>query len=64
MKARFADLEGHLSSGALGLTRDGLVDVRDLNAIPLPKRGPVKQLVAAENADRNVLYREIAAAMK
>lgn len=62
MKARFADLEGHLSSGALGLTRDGLVDVRDLNAIPLPKRGPVKQLVAAENADRNVLYREIAAA--
>ncbi|MCB1734428.1 MAG: YdbL family protein [Gammaproteobacteria bacterium] len=62
MKARFADLEAHMNSGALGLTRDGLVDVRDLNAIPLPKRGPVKQLVAAENADRNVLYREIAAA--
>ncbi|MCP5142477.1 MAG: YdbL family protein [Chromatiales bacterium] len=62
MKARFGDLQGHLDSGALGLTRDGLVDVRDLNAIPLPQRGKVKQLVAAENADRNVLYREIAAA--
>lgn len=62
MKARFQQLQGHFNSGALGLTRDGLVELRDLGAVPLPKRGPVKKLVAAENADRNVLYREIAAA--
>lgn len=62
MKARFGQLQGHMDSGALGLTRDGLVDVRDLKAIALSQRGKVKKLVAAENADRNVLYREIAAA--
>lgn len=62
MKARIAKLKPHLNSGALGYATDGLVQIRDMKAVPLPSRGGLKKLVAAENADRNALYREIAKA--
>jgi len=62
MAARFRQLQPFYSSGAVGLTRDGLVTVRAPNAVPLPQRSQVNQLVAAENRDRNTLYREIATA--
>ncbi len=62
MEARFAQLRKYFESGAIGLTRDGLVEVRDQNLIPLPERNAVRKLVADENADRANLYREIAAA--
>jgi hypothetical protein len=52
----------HLGSGAVGLTRDGLVAVRDANLVPLPQRAAVNALVADENKDRVALYREIARA--
>jgi len=50
----------HYASGAVGLTRDGLVAVRDANAVPLKDRQAVNGLVSAENNDRNALYKEIA----
>ena len=62
MGARFGELEKFFASGAIGLTKDGLVDVRDLNAVALPDRATVKRLVSEDNADRAQLYSEIAKA--
>ncbi len=62
MESRHPQLEPHYASGAIGLTADGLVELRDPNAVPLAERNAVRKLVADENADRNALYREIAAA--
>lgn len=62
MASRFGQLEKFFASGAIGLTRDGMIDVRDLNAVALPDRATVKRLVAEDNADRAQLYAEIAKA--
>lgn len=62
MQARHGQLAAHYASGAVGLTRDGLVAVRDANAVPLKDRQGVNALVSAENNDRNALYKEIASA--
>lgn len=62
MKQRHSELELYYDSGAIGFTRDGLIALRDANAVPLSGRQSVNMLVAAENQDRNALYREIALA--
>ena len=62
METRHAQLKKYYDAGSIGLTRDGLVQVRDQNLVPLPERNSVRKLVAEENADRTNLYREIAAA--
>jgi len=61
MQARHNQLAPHYASGAIGLTKDGLIAVRDTTAVPLKDRQGINALVAAENADRNALYKEIAA---
>jgi uncharacterized protein YdbL (DUF1318 family) len=62
MESRHPQLKKYYDSGAVGLTRDGLVEVRDQNLVPLPERNAARKLVADENADRSNLYREIASA--
>ena len=62
MAARFPQLRPYFNSGALGMTNNGLVSMRNLNAVPLRDRRQLQQLVSAENQDRNALYREIARA--
>ena len=62
MQSRHSQLASHYASGAVGLTRDGLVALRDAAAVPLAQRQAVNSLVAAENQDRQALYREIARA--
>lgn len=63
MKQRFdATLQAAFSAGAIGLTRDGLVAVRDASALPLAQRAALNQAVADENRDRAAVYREIALA--
>ncbi|MBV2235697.1 MAG: YdbL family protein [Sterolibacterium sp.] len=62
MHGRHSQLAPHLASGAVGLTRDGAMQLRDATAVPLAQRQAVNGLVAAENADRAALYREIARA--
>jgi uncharacterized protein YdbL (DUF1318 family) len=62
MAGRQGSLSQYYRSGAIGFDNRGLVAVRDLNAVPLPERGRLRQLVADENRDRNALYREIARA--
>ena len=62
MAGRHTQLAAHYTSGAVGIARDGVVAMRDANAVPLPQRAAVNGLVSAENADRSALYREIARA--
>ena len=62
MQARHAQLAGYYASGAVGLTADGLITLRDAGAVPLAARQSVNALVASENQDRNALYAEIAQA--
>jgi uncharacterized protein YdbL (DUF1318 family) len=62
MKQRHQALMPFYQSGAVGMTSDGLLAVRDPEAIPLQDRNPVKQWVVDENRDRNALYPEIAQA--
>ena len=62
MQKRHADLAPLFANGAIGLTRDGAVALREVNAVPLAQRQQVTGLIAAENQDRSALYREIARA--
>lgn len=60
MHARHASLASHYASGAIGLTANGLIAIHDATAVPLKDRQSINAVVAAENADRNALYKEIA----
>lgn len=60
MQNRHGQLAPFYASGAVGLTKDGLVAIHDANLVPLAQRQSANSLVAAENADRNSLYKEIA----
>lgn len=62
MQSRHEKLMSFYNSGAIGLTKDGLIAVKDASAVPLKDRQSLNALVAAENADRNKLYKEIAVA--
>ncbi len=62
MQKRHQALAGFYQSGAVGLTQDGKVAVKDAKAASLKDRGKIKSLVAAENADRLKLYQAIAKA--
>jgi uncharacterized protein len=62
MQARHNQLLPHYGAGAIGLTKDGMIAVKDASAVPLKDRGGITGLVAAENADRAKLYKEIATA--
>ena len=61
MTARHSQLLPHYNSGAVGLTSDAFIAVKDATAVPLKDRGGINNLVSAENADRAKLYKEIAA---
>lgn len=62
MQQRHAQLAPHYVSGAVGLTSDARIELRDANAVPLAQRQAVAALISAENNDRAALYREIARA--
>jgi len=62
MKARHESLKAYYGNGAVGLTQNGLITVRDAKAVPLKDRNTVNGLVADENKDRAALYAEIARA--
>ena len=61
MTARHSQLLPHYISGAVGLTGDAFIAVKDATAVPLKDRGGINNLVSAENTDRAKLYKEIAA---
>jgi len=62
MNARHKKLKPYYEAGAIGLTTDGLIAIRDRNQVPLAERNTLRQLVDEENRDRNALYRAIAVA--
>ncbi len=62
MQARHGQLSAFYASGAVGLTKDGMIAIKDANAVPLAQRGALNALVKDENADRSKLYKEIAVA--
>ena len=63
MQVRFDEqLKIYFGTGALGFTRDGLIEVRDASAIPMAQRTKVAALVAEDNRDRKAVYREVAVA--
>jgi uncharacterized protein YdbL (DUF1318 family) len=62
MQDRHRSLEPMYDAGAIGLTNDGSLAVRDLKALNLKDRKQANTLVAADNRDRAALYAEIARA--
>jgi len=62
MKVRHDSLKAYYDNGAIGLTENGLITVRDAKAVSLKDRNTVNGLVADENKDRTALYAEIARA--
>jgi len=62
LKARASSLKPYYANGAIGLTLNANIQVRDQSLIPLKQRNVVKKLVADENKERGALYAEIARA--
>ncbi|MGB5259450.1 MAG: DUF1318 domain-containing protein [Gammaproteobacteria bacterium] len=62
MEQRHRQLAPYYVSGAIGMTGDGRITLRDQKLVPLSERNTVKSLVAQENSDRDALYAEIARA--
>jgi len=62
MESRFTALQPNYAAGYIGIQADGLLVARNVTNIPLKDRNQVTKLVAAENADRQMLYQAIAAA--
>lgn len=63
LRQRFPQLEPFLAAGAIGFTQDGLLAIKDMNAVAPKDKGKVKSLVNADNNDRNALYKESARAL-
>lgn len=60
--ARLGELNRYKGLGVIGENNKGLVEARDLESISdLRERAEVQKIIRAENADREQLYKEIAA---
>jgi len=60
--ARLSEVNRYKSQGVIGENNQGLLEARNLDSISdLRERAEVQKLVRAENADREQLYKEIAA---
>jgi uncharacterized protein len=62
MQTRFGQLTKFFDAGAVGLTQNGLIEVRDAAGVALPDRAVLNRLVTEDNKDRETLYTEIAKA--
>src|SRR5512146_505733 len=62
MHRRFQQLDPFFASGAVGVTADGTIAVRDASTVPLAQRATVVRLVAQQNQDLSQLYGEVAKA--
>ncbi len=62
MAKRHRQLAGYYNNGAIGLTSRGLVSLHNAKVVAIKDRAKVNKLIAAENRDRNALYRAIAQA--
>jgi uncharacterized protein len=62
IKERSAAIKPFMDRGNIGIAQDGLLAVRSTDGLNLKERAETKQLVDAENRDRENLYAEIAKA--
>ena len=62
IKQRSDAIKPYMDRGNVGIGQDGLLVVRNTDGLSLKERADVKQLVDAENRDREALYAEIAKA--
>ena len=59
MDARAATLVKFKDAGQVGEGRDGLLAIRTMDGLGLGDKKSLEDLIAAENADRRALYKEI-----
>lgn len=62
MRQRFEQLKPFFASGAVGLTADGTLAIREQSSVPLAQRATLMRLVAQQNEDLSLLYGEVAKA--
>ncbi|HEX5023474.1 MAG TPA: YdbL family protein [Candidatus Binatia bacterium] len=62
IKQRSEAIKPYMDRGNVGIGQDGLLAIRSSDGLSLKERAEVKQLVDAENRDRESLYSEIAKA--
>jgi uncharacterized protein YdbL (DUF1318 family) len=62
MEKRHKKLAPYYNSGAIGMTQNGELAMRDQKLVPMQKRNSLKSLLSKENKDRSALYKEIAKA--
>ncbi|MGZ8426958.1 MAG: YdbL family protein, partial [Candidatus Binatia bacterium] len=62
IKARSEAIKPFMDRGSIGIAADGLLAIRSTDGLNLKERAESKQLVDAENRDRENLYAEIAKA--
>ena len=62
MEKRHRKLAPYYTSGAIGMTRNGELEMRDQKLVPMQERNSLKSLLSKENQDRSALYKEIAKA--
>jgi uncharacterized protein YdbL (DUF1318 family) len=51
------------NSGHLGITQNGLLEIRNTDGLPLPDVATLRRLTAADNQARDRLYQEVAQAL-
>lgn len=64
MKARNTEIMKFKDKGAIGETNNGILEVRNMDDLSGEEIRTVKRLLRAENNDREMLYKELAAANK
>jgi uncharacterized protein YdbL (DUF1318 family) len=62
MHQRFQSLKPFFVSGAVGVTADGTIALRDPGSVPLAQRATLLRLIAQQNQDLALLYGEVAKA--
>ena len=62
IKQRSDAIKPYMDRGNVGIGQDGLLAIRNTDGLSLKERADVKQLIDAENRDREALYAEIAKA--
>jgi len=60
IKQRSEAIKPYMDRGNVGIAQDGLLAIRNTDGLSLKERAEIKQLVDAENRDRESLYAEIA----
>ncbi len=64
MRNRYASMKPYYQKGFLDEGDNGLVSLKEAQGLGLKEQRDLKNLVSAENKDRQALYREVAAALK